>query len=235
MRCGTTALSNILCSRPEISGYGEAHIRYRSTNDLGRLVVNQTIRKAWKPKAGFLFDKLLHNRHDDDVPPDFIKARALFMCRRPEETIPSIRRLFKRLGRDEYTTDHQAAEYYAARIERLSELWALFATENRIGLDYDTLMNDTDRCLEGMTGFIGLAPPLENRYRSHSASIRGGGGDPLVSSKLKMIEPRKSEGVLLENLDIDPQLRDRVRDGYQRFLGLISEQSSDLGRAMSLE
>ena len=115
MRCGSTALSNVLCSRPEVSGYGEAHVAYRGEADLGALVVNQARRWAWRPRARYLFDKILHSRHDGAAPPGFFRARAIVLAREPEPAIASIRRLFEGLGKSDYGTDAAAAEYYAER------------------------------------------------------------------------------------------------------------------------
>ncbi|QEW17878.1 hypothetical protein LA6_000032 [Marinibacterium anthonyi] len=217
MRCGSTALSNILCSRPEISGYGEAHIAYRSTADLGRLVVNQALRHAWDPRARHLFDKLLHTRHDIAVPPEFFRARAIFLCRRPEPTIASIRRLFIGLGRDEYATDTAAAQYYVERLGRLAELWSFFPANRRLGLTHDQLTAQTDTWLQRMTILLGLEPRLENHYRSAAASIRGGGGDPTASATLSRIE-RRVPAADPAGLDISPALRQRAEDAYDRFV-----------------
>lgn len=219
MRCGTTALSNILCSRPEISGYGEAHIAYRSTADLGRLVVNQSLRRAWDPRARHLFDKILHTRLDIDVPQDFFRSRAIFLCRRPEPTIASIRRLYQGLGRDEYATDAAAAEYYIERLGRLGDLWARFPENRRIGLTHDELTTNTDFWLQRMTILLGLEPRLENRYRSTAASVSGGAGDPVASAKLTRIEQRAPESGPVA-LDIPPALQRQAEDAYARFVDL---------------
>lgn len=46
MRCGSTALSNVLTNHPSISGFGEAHIEYGSRSKLGNLVIRQIKEKA---------------------------------------------------------------------------------------------------------------------------------------------------------------------------------------------
>jgi hypothetical protein len=221
MRCGSTALSNILCSRPEISGYGEAHIAYRTPSDLGRLVVNQALRGAWNPRARFLFDKVLHSRHDATVPPDFFRSRAIFLCRGPDATIPSIRRLFTRLARADYGTDTAAAEYYVERVTRLCDLWQAFPPERRLGFTYETLTTETERCLRGVSVLLGLDPALENSYRSHAASIRGGGGDPMASGRLdRIVAERRRPGDPTAH-DISCALRRRAQEAYSRLVELI--------------
>lgn len=136
MRCGSTALSNILCSRPDVSGYGEAHVRYDDESALGRLVVNQALRRAWKPGARHLFDKILHNRHDAAAPKAFFAARAIFVVREPGAAIRSIRKLYADLGRDEYGTDVEATEYYVERLQAMARMWGHFSAERRVGVSH---------------------------------------------------------------------------------------------------
>ncbi|MCJ2186817.1 sulfotransferase family protein [Novosphingobium beihaiensis] len=192
MRCGSTALSNILCSRPDISGYGEAHIRYDGQGALGRLALNQMRRGGWKPQAAALFDKILHSRHDRAAPPGFFEARAVFVVRRPDEAIRSIVNLYAQLGRDEYRTQEEAAAYYIERLTALEGLWHRFPAHRRTGLTHEALVRDPDAALAAISARIGFDPPLENRYASMAASRRKGGGDPLQSGRYSRIEPALS-------------------------------------------
>ncbi|MFK7752152.1 MAG: sulfotransferase [Sedimentitalea sp.] len=181
MRSGSTALSNVLCSHPKISGYGEAHIAYRSQSDLGQLLLNQTKRRAYSLRAPHLFDKLLHNRHDSHLPPDFFGARAVFLLRQPDFAIPSITRLFRTLNSDEYCDDTQAAQYYLTRVTQIGDLWRQFSPVRRIGLCSETLLCDPDRALARVQAMLDLEPALQNRYDSPRASLKPGAGDPTRS------------------------------------------------------
>ena len=181
MRAGTTALSNILCSRAEISGYGEAHIAYRDAAALGVLTLNQLRRGSWRPTARRLFDKVLHNRYDDVVDPGFPSASAIFIVRRPAPTIASIRRLFDTIGSGEYADDEAAARYYCERMTGLLRLWQRFPADRRIGLTAEQLLAEPEPVLHALTGFLDLSTPLDNSYVSSAASRRRGAGDPLQS------------------------------------------------------
>lgn len=189
MRCGSTALSNILCSRDDVSGYGEAHIRYDGRAALGQLALNQRRRGGWSGSAAYLFDKILHNRHDSDVPPEFFDARAIFVIREPEPAIRSICKLFADLGRAEYQTHQLAAQYYAERLHMLAALWDRFAPEHRCGITHAALLGQPDAALAHISAQLNFYPPLENRYVSNAASRKGGGGDPMISGKHSKIEP----------------------------------------------
>lgn len=189
MRCGSTAMSNIICSHPQISGYGEAHIRYGGREALGLLAINQMRRGEWKPKATYLFDKILHDRYHREVPAAFFSSRGIFLLREPEPTIRSIVNLFQVIGKAGYNSHIEAANYYAERLETLASLWDRFAPEQRIGLTHRSLLFAPDEALAAISARIGLVPPLTNHYRSPKASLLGGGGDPLESGKQNRIEP----------------------------------------------
>lgn len=218
MRCGSTALSNVLCSRPDVSGYGEAHVRHDGQTALGQLALNQMRRGGWKPQADHLFDKILHSRHDSAAPDEFFEARAIFIVRRPGDAIASIVRLFAGLDRREYETQEEAAAYYIERLSALEALWHRFPASGRIGLTHETLMQDPDGTLAAISRRLDFVPPLENRYVSFAASRRGGGGDPLVSGLHTRIEPVFSSLVRDDApLDLPADLAGRAQDIYRRL------------------
>lgn len=191
MRAASTALTNILGSHPDISGYGEAHVPYHSATAPGVLAIHQLRRKAWSPKARFLADKILHNALDDAVPDSFYNARAVFLLRRPEATIPSITRLFKHIGSVQFTNETDAAQYYLARILRLRQLWDRFPADQRIGLLSEDIWRDPDQAIGDVQSMLRLSPPLTNTYRSHKASTGHGSGDPLQSAAHSQIQARE--------------------------------------------
>jgi hypothetical protein len=221
MRCGSTALSNVLCSRPDVSGYGEAHVRYADTASLGRLVVNQALRKAWKPGARYLFDKILHNRHDAAAPPAFFTTRAIFMARDPDPAIRSIRSLFAVRGKTEYQTDDDAALYYAQRLDRLLHLWPQFAPDRRVALTHSDLVTRTDAVLAQISDRLAIRPVLENRYVSPAASRRGGGGDPTASGAHQRIVARAPDAEV-DALTLTPGIRAAVDAAFARFCALTT-------------
>lgn len=181
MRCGSTALSHILCDHPAISGYGEAHIRYDGRGALGTLVLNQLRRSALKAGARHLFDKILHSRYDADPASDFYTARAIFLIREPAESILSIRKLFATIGSGEYATDEAAADYYEERLRTLLEHWHRFPVERRIGLSFAALTAEPEAALAAISHRLELSPPLANHYAPRDKVMGHGAGDPLVS------------------------------------------------------
>lgn len=199
MRCGSTALSHILCSHPQISGYGETHIRYNGNPALGLLVLNQVRRRAYSAGARLLFDKILHSRYDSDVDSAFFNARAIFMVREPVDTIRSIRRLFATLGSSEYSTDTLAADYYEERVSSLLGIWDRFSLERRIGMSYAQLTAEPEVKIIGISQMLGLSPPLTNHYAQPKHRLGHGVGDPLASHKYNQIVPATHSTTLVDD------------------------------------
>jgi hypothetical protein len=217
MRCGSTALSNVLVSRPEFSGYGEAHITYGSRAALGVLLLNQWRRRSWRPQATHLFDKILHSRYDAAAWPGFFTARAIFVARAPEAAIASIRALFAAIGSAEYGSDGEAAAYYAERLETMLALWPRFAPGRRLALAYEALTAAPDAELARAGTMLGLASPLANRYVPPAAGQARGAGDPLMSHRFARIDAGASGQAARPALDIRPNVRDRLTELHERF------------------
>lgn len=217
MRCGSTALSHILCNHPAVSGYGEAHIRYDSRAALGTLALNQLRRKALKGGAPHLFDKVLHSRYDADPHPEFHKARAVFLIREPVQSLLSIRKLFAALGSNEYATDALAADYYEERLGALLRHWERFPAERRIGFTFDTLTSEPDAALARISSRLGFTPPLANRYTPPSGTMARGAGDPLASHKHRAIVASReatSLGDIQRGLDLPAKRIDALTSLY---------------------
>ena len=140
MRCGSTALANVLCAHPDISGYGESHVEHGLPSAPGRLVLNQIGARRWKPGARMLFDKILHDALDSGVGNAFFTGRAIFLTRDPEPAIASIVTLFASIGSREYPDAAAAAAYYVSRLRQLSGLWRHFPPERRLALRHETLV-----------------------------------------------------------------------------------------------
>jgi len=223
MRCGSTALSAILVSRSDLSGYGEAHIAYRDRAQLGLLAINQWKRGAWNRRAHGLFDKILHDRYDSAAPDGFFSARAVFMAREPLASIRSIRQLFETIGSGEYASDEAAADYYSSRLETMLALWPRFG-ERRIALTYEELVRDPDNALSRISHRLGFSPPLANRYKTKAASQARGAGDPINAARYEQIMPMPQSPLLVQ-----PDLADgtlaRASAAFARFCALTKDDT----------
>ena len=183
-----------MCFAPTrgFSGYGETHVRYDRPSAPGALLLNQLRRGRWKPGATHLFDKLLHDELDAAAPPAFFTARAIFVSRLPAAAVPSILRLFRAIGSQEYATPAEAAAYYARRLARMRALWQAFPAERRIAVRHEDLVADPAAALERLSRFLRLTPALTNAY-AEPRPLRPGVGDPLAAHRLTAIGPAPSD------------------------------------------
>lgn len=219
MRCGSTAVSNILVSRRDVSGYGEAHVAYSDENALGRLLINQWRRGGWKPGADWLFDKILHDRYDAKAKDEFFLSRALFVARAPEDSVRSIRALFANLRSTEYDSDEKAGRYLAARMTTLLGLWERFPPDRRLALTHASIIADPECAVSRLSDFTGFNPPLVNRY--DAGRVMGeGAGDPMQAHRFQRIEAGIVASSVASNrrpLDLDPGILDELIHLYQMF------------------
>jgi hypothetical protein len=223
MRGATTAVSHVLCSHPEISGYGETHITHDKPYSPGRLVVNQARRKAWKRDARYLFDKVLHNRLDQAPTPAFFEARTIFLARAPKPTIASIVKLSQQTGMRSTVTAGKAATYYLQRLQRLSLLWESFPPMRRFGVSSERLLSEPDATIGHLGAWLGLSPALTNAYQAHPAALEHGAGDPTVSGKLTRIEARVQTPDLRAVADVPAALSDDCLEAYIHLVRAFGE------------
>jgi hypothetical protein len=237
MRCGSTALSNILVSRPDVSGYGEAHVAYRTPSSPGELLLNQRRRGGHKPGARLFFDKILHDRYDAAPDPGFFDARAIFVARAPDEAILSIHSLFETLGSGEYGSDAAAAAYLAGRLETLLALWPRFVPERRLAFTHAAIVADPDAALTRLSAFVGFEPPLANSYAAGERKSAGA-GDPINAHRFTQIMPGTSGSSVAghrRDLAIDAGQRARLALLYARFEALCANDEAGGNTAMSVD
>jgi hypothetical protein len=218
MRSATTAMSNVLCSHEAIAGYGETHVSHDTISAPGQVAVNLLLRRALPRSARFVFDKVLHNHLDDNAPPAFFDAKALFLVRQPGPSIASIQKLAAQTGMQETSTAEGAAVYYIERLERLARLWDTFPSHNRMGMAAERLLEKPDQRVPEVGDWLNLSPPLVNEYKSHKATQIGGGGDPTQSTKHTRIEARSIGTQEKPVTGVSAELALRCAEAHQRLV-----------------
>jgi hypothetical protein len=214
MRATTTALSNVLCSHADVSGYGETHVPHKHVHSLGQIIVNQARRGAFRPGSRRLLDKILHDNLDVAATEAFYQAQAIFMVRAPKPAVASIVNLARDSGMASFASPAQAAAYYASRVESLAEHWDRFSPSLRWGTTSEALLSRPDTELARIGVWLQLSTRLENQYVSHRASRHGGGGDPKVSGNHTRILAKEEPADLRPVADVPPDLSDRCLAAY---------------------
>jgi hypothetical protein len=212
MRAYTSLVGHLLGSHPEIDGYYEMHLGYASPADLALQRRRYGAHDRLKPGSRYLFDKLLHNDYLLALERlDAVPLVVLTALRPPAPTLSSIVSLFTRkAGRAPYAEPAAAAAYYIGRMHAL----AAFA-ERHAGrfhyFDAPLVLDDSARLLDTLGGWLRLASPLAQHYRSFARTGVAGAGDssPAIASGRIVREPvRHAQPVL------DAALRRQVQKAY---------------------
>ncbi|WP_420335690.1 sulfotransferase family protein [Roseibium sp.] len=224
MRSGTTALANVLCSHPEISGFGEAHIQYQKESRLGNLVLSQIRKSSWRYDSKYLFDKILHNRYDENTCEIFLRSKFVFLAREPVPAVLSIRNLFSKLGSKEYSTDEEASIYYFKRLHHLAKFWQRVPESNRFGLTHKILLEEPENQLAKLSEFLQLNESLRNEYKKNPSVQQGGVGDPLQASNYSKIVKHASKSSTIDQrkLEISKNSESQIISAYQNYVGLVT-------------
>jgi hypothetical protein len=178
MRSYSSLLCHILGSHPEIDGYCETHIKYRSYFDLLRLR-RRVVKLTGEPLRGrYVLDKVLH---DYPLARSILRsrsARAIVLLRKPKATIRSIMNMGLRYSDIAWYRDLDAvAGYYETRLHSLVHL--ADQMDGRIVLlEAEGLLTDTLDVLGRVVSFLGLREPLQSSYRRFAHTGEAGYGDP---------------------------------------------------------
>lgn len=157
MRSGSSLLTSILGSHPEILGYGETHVVYDRPEKVQELAARVRRAHDGREPARYVLDKLLHDGlvRDPGVL-EGIDLTCVFLLREPRRTIESL------VHQLDSTLD-DAFAYYRERLLHL-ELYAR-AFPRSAFLTYEGLIADPAGTLARLTRFLDLGSPLSSEYR----------------------------------------------------------------------
>lgn len=175
MRANTSLLAHVLGDHPQIDGYYELHIGYHSWRSLWRQKQRYFKEHTPKPGARYLFDKVLHSGHG--VAPALLRGhKVLFALRPPQDTLPSVVKLYHdRTEGEPLATLDGAAAYYSERVEHLAALASQMDSEFCY-LDANALRRQPGTTLAQLTDYLELREPLRREYtlRSKTGEARAG-------------------------------------------------------------
>ena len=169
MRSGSSLLTAILCSHPEILGYGETHVVYDGIDRMQELVARVRRAHDGREPSRYVLDKLLHDGLIRD-PGIFegIDLTCVFLLRDPRRTIESLVHQLDSTLDDAFT-------YYRERLLNLKRYARAFPRSAFVS--YEGLIADPKGTLARLTGFLGLKAPLSPEYRLQPLHDVKGVGD----------------------------------------------------------
>ena len=189
MRSGSSMLTQLLCSHPEMAGYGETHTAYRGARDLLRAgqAVYRMLRK-WRVKHKYLVDKILHTELLPDVEPlKLLPVKWIVLARNPADAIASMVRTLD-------MSRHTALAYYQARLRAMEQQAdALVSASVPVFFTtYERCTSAPDKELSRLSDFLELANELQPQYEVQRGAQRPGAGDPSDVLRAGRILPRNT-------------------------------------------
>lgn len=170
MRSGSSLLTHLLVTNPEIIGFGETHIRYSSEEDFKRLLMKlywhgQEFQKLQDLKNlrmnhQYVLDKVLHDHKFLDE--SFLTSdniRSIFLIREPKRTLVSM------LDHKPHWTEDDALFYYTKRLATLERYAKLINSKERsLAITHERLINSTSSAFEGFQVFLNTKESFSENY-----------------------------------------------------------------------
>jgi len=177
MRSGSSLLTHILVSNPEITGYGETHVAYRTPRDLSMAIGKSLLMSGQFPfpsNERYLVDKILHNRLLSEENIGLIsnpQSKIIFLVREPLGALKSLR-AHQNIG------EQSAVDYYINRVNTLTRLCRSLPSQQQcILITHDHILKSAEQTLPLLTQFLDLKKPLLKEYKILKTTGRRGIGD----------------------------------------------------------
>lgn len=173
MRSGSSLLTHLLNSNPEIIGYGETHLKYTCEADFKKLIY----RVYWKIRDYrmnhlYILDKVLHDHILDTNILKSNQLKAIFLLREPQRTLSSI------LTIKPHWSEEKTVNYY---IERLGQLvqYATIINDNQKSLliTYDQVIKQTNQVFEALHKTLSTHQGFSENYQVLQTTGTKGVGD----------------------------------------------------------
>ncbi|MFG6096377.1 sulfotransferase family protein [Leptothoe sp. ISB3NOV94-8A] len=184
MRSGSSLLTHLLTTNPEVIGYGETHTNYADANDFKGLLKKvywqaQDFRKLGdvqnlRMNHQYVMDKVLHNKKF--LNHDWLQSEqvyAIFLLREPERSLASIADL------KPHWNQQDTIEYYAERMAVLVDYARLINNPERmLVVTYEQLLDNTSKVLTTLQEFLHTQAPFTEEYKVLKTTGMKGVGDP---------------------------------------------------------
>jgi hypothetical protein len=229
MRSGSSLLTHILNSNPEIIGYGETHISYQSLQDLKKL----TYKVYWTGQEyrqlsdlsklffseKYILDKLLHNNKLLNTELlSLPNLYVVFLAREPHRSLKSI------LDLKPHWSEVEAVTYYCERLNMLLNYAKIINSPSRaLLLRHDQLIHESPLVFASLQKFLGTQTSFSEKYnilkttgKKHVGDHRG---EILAGQIIK--KPREIKQVVSESALSESQAV------YEHFLECMSQLTSN--------
>ena len=214
MRGYTSLLSHILGGHPEISGYFELHQRYRGSFDLFLMRIRVANGMNYQVRGSYLLDKVLHSKWF--LSPKILQREdvfTIFTIRKPEGSLKSLMYMREKLG---FPKD--SLEYYIERLDSLKDMSHI--PYNRLYLDGELLVDNTNPVLESLRSFLQLGENISASYSTFKFTGEGGFGDRSEFIKQgKIVKDRDAHS----EFHISPDVLQKATEAYDETRHVLIE------------
>ena len=183
MRSGSSLLTHILDTNPEITSYGETHLRYQRKEDVNRLVndVFPTLRRIRLTR--YVMDKVVQENHLCSEVFQREDCYFIFLVRDPDASIRSMVRAFPSWKGKEHLDRNAAIEkaiaHYNARLRSVNtNLEEVGQSGHCVFLRHADLIDHTTKSFQAIENMLELATPLSEDYELSRTTGEPGKGDP---------------------------------------------------------
>lgn len=216
MRSGSSLLTHILNTNPEIIGFGETHIQYTSEAGLKELLykVYWQIRHR-RMSHTYVLDKLLHNNKLLSL--ELLRSNqlyTLFLLREPQASLASILKLKPNWD------SHQAVEHYVNRLAMLETYAKEVNDQSRaIFITYEQLVNQTGDVLKQLQSFFKVKQAFSEEYQVTKTTGVKGIGDSSPNIKAGRILRTHSSS----HVAIAPELLDKAMAAFMQCQATLEQ------------
>jgi hypothetical protein len=227
----TTLLSHILGSHPEISGYAETWISYRTSLDLLKFRCAVCSHGNYKPNCTYFLDKILHNRLQ--ISRSMLNRTGIhyiFMIRRPVPTIKSMVAFHRKYieeggaiaGCTLPATVEDAVLHYTNRMSFLADTGARLRrlSKRALVIRAEDLISYPRSVLCELQTFLHLTSPLDEHYSmfDHTGEWNfSDTSDFIRKGKIERERPAHAE------ISIPGNLSDKANHEYERCLAALTD------------
>lgn len=217
MRAGSSLLTHILCTHPDIVGYGETQNEYCAPSDFGA-----TAAKVYRKTRSILddevyvLDKVLHERLIvRQTVLEHPAVRIVFILRRPEDALSSLLQSL-----DFIREPSQASDHYGAQLKWMRDVARCVDPERWTYTTYAQITQETATTFRRLERCLGLSTPLSERYETTRHTGKAGIGDS---------GPYIGAGRIKQDIErsMDERVRpylDRARAEFQTCLQTLQEK-----------
>lgn len=230
MRSGSSLLTHLLITNPEVIGYGETHIQYRSEADFRKLIYqvywqSQDFRKLGdlenlKMNHRYVLDKVLHN--NKFLQKDFLKSEniyVIFLLREPQRTVASM------LDQKPHWSEDDAVQYYNGRLSALEEYAQIINNRKRtLLITHDQIINQSQAVFQGLQNFLATQTGFSEEYKILKTTGKRSIGDFKENIKAGRIVRKNRE----LNIEVSPQALDLTNHKFQQCLERLSQSCTTL-------